>query len=286
MAGDWIKMRTDLHTDPRVVRISCACKAHRCAIVGALHFIWSLFDSHSADGELVGYTPELVDEMAGIPGVCQAMREVGWMTISPNCLSVPDFDKHNGASAKRRAQNASRVRISRECASRAQNVRAESAPEKRREEKKKAAEAEAALLPAAAGVSAGVEEEARTALIEFHIGEPSLSELAQSGLNGAEVRSICRRIRSAGKGQGVMVNELRTAAQARKANAGATMAARATRDAWTTLWGSMNHETREKAREAYRTAKPHMRQYTGGAIEDLPGFQVWLCERSRGEVAA
>jgi len=137
MAGDWIKMRNDLHTDPRVVRISCACKAHRCAVVGALHLVWSLFDSHTSDGMLIGYTSELIEEMTDIPGLCEAMQKVGWLVIEDNCLKMPDFERHSGVSAKRRAQNASRVRISRECASRAQNVRAESAPEKRREEKRR-----------------------------------------------------------------------------------------------------------------------------------------------------
>ena len=47
MAGDWIKMRGDLGTHPKVVRIMSALKADRLRVVGGLHAVWSLFDAHS-----------------------------------------------------------------------------------------------------------------------------------------------------------------------------------------------------------------------------------------------
>lgn len=110
MAGDWIKMRTVLQTSPKVVRIASALKADRLKTVGGLHSAWCLFDAHSEDGRLDGYTPEVLDSMIGWPGFTEAMASVGWLLITPEALELPEFDAHNGQSAKRRAQEADRKR--------------------------------------------------------------------------------------------------------------------------------------------------------------------------------
>lgn len=135
MAGDWIKIRTDLVTSPKVVRMASALKADRFRIAGGLLSVWSLFDAHSADGQLEGYTPELIDELAAWPGFSDAMIDVGWLEKSDSGLSVPRFDAHNGASAKRRAMDADRKReVRKMSASDADEKRTRE--EKRREEKK------------------------------------------------------------------------------------------------------------------------------------------------------
>ena len=113
MAGDWIKMRTVLQTSPKVVRIASALKADRLKTVGGLYAVWCLFDAHSEDGRLSGYTPEVLDEMIGWDGFSRALEAVRWLTISPEFLELPDFEIHNGQSAKRRAQEADRKRESR-----------------------------------------------------------------------------------------------------------------------------------------------------------------------------
>ncbi|MGP9420094.1 DNA replication domain protein [Ewingella sp. AOP9-I1-14] len=108
MAGDWIKMRADLHTHPKIVRMASALKADRLRIVGGLHSAWCLFDVHSVDGFLDGYTPETLDDMIGFPGFSRAMMAVGWLEMDGENLVMPRFDEHNGQSAKRRAQDAAR----------------------------------------------------------------------------------------------------------------------------------------------------------------------------------
>ena len=131
MAGDWIKMRTDLHTHPKVVRMASALKADRLRIVGGLHSAWCLFDVHSVDGFLDGYSPDTLDDLIGFPGFAQAMIAVGWLEYEGENLVMPRFDAHNGQSAKRRAQDSDRKR----------NVRKVSASEadkkKTREEKRR-----------------------------------------------------------------------------------------------------------------------------------------------------
>lgn len=113
MAGDWIKMRADLHTHPKVVRMASALKADRLRIVGGLHSAWCLFDVHSVDGLLDGYAAETLDDMIGFPGFSRAMIAVGWLEECGESLVMPRFDAHNGQSAKRRAQDADRKRESR-----------------------------------------------------------------------------------------------------------------------------------------------------------------------------
>jgi hypothetical protein len=84
---------------------------------------------------LEGYTPELLDEIIGFPGLSQAMATVGWLEIGDEFLVVPRFDEHNGKSAKRRAQESVRKTSAREADKCPQSKRTKSGPEKRREEK-------------------------------------------------------------------------------------------------------------------------------------------------------
>jgi hypothetical protein len=125
MAGDWIKMRVELKSHPKVVRILSAIRPHDVQtksdafrIVGGLHAVWTVFDTHSVDGELRGYTPEIMDETIGWPGFSEAMMSVGWLIFDGGeTLTMPDFEAHNGKSAKRRAEDAKRKKYERSNAS-------------------------------------------------------------------------------------------------------------------------------------------------------------------------
>lgn len=131
MAGDWIKVRTDLATSPKVVRMASALNADRFRTVGALHAVWCLFDAHSEDGHLEGYSVSTVDELIGYPGFSSAMVAVGWLIETATGLELPRFEDHNGASAKRRAMEADRKRTARASASDADKKRTRE--EKRRD---------------------------------------------------------------------------------------------------------------------------------------------------------
>lgn len=136
MAGDWIKMRSDLHTHPKVIRISSALKADRLRVIGALHAVWCLFDVHSVDGILDGYCPQTLDDMISFSGFSNEMVRVGWLEFENEALSMPRFDEHNGQSAKRRAQEASRKREARKTSA-SEADKMQTREEKRREEKNK-----------------------------------------------------------------------------------------------------------------------------------------------------
>lgn len=113
MAGDWIKMTVGLRSHPKVVRMSSALKADKFRIVGGLHAVWAVFDQHSPDGVLEGYTFRTMDEEIGWRGFSGAMGAVEWLEQTEAGLTVPRFDEHNGASAKRRAMEAERKRLAR-----------------------------------------------------------------------------------------------------------------------------------------------------------------------------
>ncbi len=116
MAGDWIKMRMDLQTHPKVFRMASALKADKFRVVGALHAVWSVFDAHSEDGILGGYTLESMDFVIGWKGFSKAMSGAGveWLRVVADGLEMPRFDEHNGESAKKRAMDKERKRIERE----------------------------------------------------------------------------------------------------------------------------------------------------------------------------
>lgn len=153
MAGDWIKMRSDLFTHPKVVRMASALKADTLRTVGGLMSAWCLFDAHSEDGRLSGYTPETLDDHLRWPGFAAAMVAVRWLVFDLDedggSLALPEFDTHNGQSAKRRAQDADRKKTVRK-------MSASDADKKRTREEKRREELEASLPPAYAGAQ-GVE---------------------------------------------------------------------------------------------------------------------------------
>jgi hypothetical protein len=136
MAGEWIKINKSLPRDPRVVRISSALNADRLRTVGGLVSAWSLFDEQTGDGKLDAYTPELLDDLVGMPGLARAMEAVGWLEIGEGFLVVPRFEEHMSHSAKRRAQESARKQSARKADKCPQEKRTKSGLEKRRVDKR------------------------------------------------------------------------------------------------------------------------------------------------------
>jgi len=135
MSGDWIKMRMELQTHPKVVRMSSALNADTFRIIGGLHAAWSLFDTQTDDGLMPGVTCSSLDFLIRWTGFSSAMVAVGWLVETPEGLEMPRFRSHNGKSAKRRAMDTERKSVSRMSACDADKSRTESGLEKRREEK-------------------------------------------------------------------------------------------------------------------------------------------------------
>lgn len=109
MAGDWIKMRSNLWDDPRVGSLVDATESSEAAVVGALYWLWATADQHSSDGVLQGMTLRTIDRKTGVAGIGAALVAIDWIEDNAGSVTVKRFDEHNGASAKARAQTAKRV---------------------------------------------------------------------------------------------------------------------------------------------------------------------------------
>ncbi|QJD58178.1 hypothetical protein HG264_04225 [Pseudomonas sp. gcc21] len=108
MAGEWIKMRTNLWNDPRVSRLCDMTDQPEAMVVGGLYWLWAMADEHSEDGFLSELTVRAIDRKTGVTGLGQALIDIGWMIKAEGGLRVVNFDEHNGASAKRRSMDAKR----------------------------------------------------------------------------------------------------------------------------------------------------------------------------------
>ena len=109
MAGDWIKMRCNLDTDPAVFQIAAELEMDELAVVGRLWKVWTWADQHCADCNAVSVTRNVLDRITTTPGFADAMRKVGWLEGLDGALSFPHFDRHNGQTAKKRALTKNRV---------------------------------------------------------------------------------------------------------------------------------------------------------------------------------
>src|SRR5690606_28011622 len=99
--------------------------------------------------------PELLDHVIGWDGFARAMEAVGWLQFDGlETLTLPEFEAHNGQSAKRRAEDQKRKKSSRQSV---RNLSAEDTDKKRtrgeerREEEKKEEGGALALIPLADG---------------------------------------------------------------------------------------------------------------------------------------
>jgi hypothetical protein len=199
MAGDWIKMRTNLDRDPAVVRISSGLETDRFAVVGRLHTIWAWANEHLVDGQDVPIDSAFLDALVECPGFAEQMRRVGWLSGRDGSLDFPGFERHNGASAKARAMDAERKKSVRKMSG-SQPDETRTREEKRREEPRQyaraggeppngvepgeadgdPAEADAAPVGSRESGALGREPEAAPG------GESRLSRIAQDGRPGSE----------------------------------------------------------------------------------------------------
>lgn len=134
MAGDWIKLEHATPDKPEVIAIADALgmEDHDLAWAKCVR-LWIWLDQQSTDGNGISVTDSFIDRFTRVTGFSKALRKVGWLDGRDGRLSVPNFERHNGKSAKTRANTAKRVQKTRE-KSNARSV-TEALPEKRREEK-------------------------------------------------------------------------------------------------------------------------------------------------------
>lgn len=113
MAGDWLKWEKGLARKPEVLRIARALKSSPQHAAGACMQVWEWADDNTIDGIVEGISADDLDTITGMPGIGQAMADVGWLLVLGRDIQFPNFRHHNGDPAKQRAQDAMRKRIRR-----------------------------------------------------------------------------------------------------------------------------------------------------------------------------
>ena len=104
----WIKLESHTINKPEIFQISAYLEISRAEVVGHLVTIWSWFDQNTEDGCVKISNGELIIDSISVKGFSQAMQDVGWLNATESRLCIPNFVKHNGSSAKKRANGQAR----------------------------------------------------------------------------------------------------------------------------------------------------------------------------------
>ena len=134
MAGDWIKVEHATVDKPEVLAMADLLEISADDVLGKLIRVWIWFDTQSRNGNAGSVTKvtleKFIDRLVASQGFASCMRKVGWLDDS----GIPNFDRHNGKSAKNRALTNKRQDKFRNATDNGK-VTHEALPEKRREEK-------------------------------------------------------------------------------------------------------------------------------------------------------
>lgn len=151
MAGEWIKMRVGLTTNPHVLRIAehllecgeyvewaglswgiggypplseaeaaderyVALRVTRYVAVTALLKFWGYANEHAKGDSIDGIRPQDVLEITGVPGFAAALEFAGWVKFDRihGGATLPNFDEHNTGARERTSAGAERQKRYRE----------------------------------------------------------------------------------------------------------------------------------------------------------------------------
>jgi hypothetical protein len=108
MAGDWIKMRTDLHNDPAVIVMADTLNVSDNEVVGLLLKFWSWATNQLTDGVMTGITESWLDRYVGKKGFTKSLEKVKWLEKNGDVLVIPKWEHHLSKGAKNRSLGAKR----------------------------------------------------------------------------------------------------------------------------------------------------------------------------------
>ena len=151
MAGEWIKMRVGLTTNPHVLRIAehllgsgeyvewaglswglggypplskeeadneryVALRVTRYVTVTALPKFWGYANEHAKGDFIDGIRAQDVLEITGIPGFASALESAGWLEfdLEHGGVRMPNFEEHNTGHRERTSAGAERQKRYRE----------------------------------------------------------------------------------------------------------------------------------------------------------------------------
>lgn len=141
--ADWIKVETTSSQKIEVLTMADILEMDEHMVFGKLVILWCWADANTVDGNAHNVTKRMIDRVVCNDGFADAMLDerVKWLVQDENGnISFPNFDRHNGKGAKKRATTSRRVKQHREnVTEKDPNSNAKCVtqplPEKRREEK-------------------------------------------------------------------------------------------------------------------------------------------------------
>lgn len=118
MAGDWLKIREDLHEDPAVLWMASQLNTRPEHVVGYCVRFWGWVSRNCHAGSVTNVTLASLESVTNLPGFCDMMRKVGWLNYDEPggvpTITIPNFDRYLSQGAKQRALAAERQKRSRE----------------------------------------------------------------------------------------------------------------------------------------------------------------------------
>ncbi|HAT7488649.1 TPA: hypothetical protein QCH64_002742 [Enterobacter asburiae] len=109
MAANWIKVEVITPDKPEIFRLAEILKIDPDAVLGKAIRFWVWADQQTIDGNANSVTKNAIDRVAFMSGFADALITVGWLHESNGYLTLPNFDRHNGESSKKRALTNRRV---------------------------------------------------------------------------------------------------------------------------------------------------------------------------------
>lgn len=105
----WIKIEVLTPDKPELRAAARICGSTVAVAFLAFFKLWAYFDQHTATGFIPGLIAADLDDISGLPGFGGAMVKVGWIAEDSHGISITNWERHNGNSAKSRAQNQKRM---------------------------------------------------------------------------------------------------------------------------------------------------------------------------------
>jgi DNA replication protein DnaT len=138
MAGDWIKLENVTPDKPEIIAMAEILGIDQDAVLGKLVRLWIWADEQTfagyAECDGVSVTEKFIDRCSCVTGFAQAMQRVGWLVLIKGGLAFPNFDRHNGQTAKARGLTAKRMKKMRDA--RSVTIASRNASPENREEKR------------------------------------------------------------------------------------------------------------------------------------------------------
>jgi len=105
----WIKIDHLTPDKPEIIQMAERLGIDQDAVLGKLIRFWIWADQQSNDLRNISVTAAFLNRITCVTGFAQAMESVGWIEIKKGIATIPNFDRHNGETAKKRAQSADRM---------------------------------------------------------------------------------------------------------------------------------------------------------------------------------